>query len=160
VNFPTVLIVSSLVGGGSLLGLGSAALAVGMEENAKEKAATADPWSDGSIKRYADLVASYYSEEAVVCPPADATVADQAAVRKYLSAGLSVDPSFSASWKVTQAEISKRGDFGFTRGTYVRAYTGPDGKRTVEKGKYVAVWRKDQDGTWKPCQDIWNADPK
>jgi len=159
-NLPTVLIVSSLVGGGSLLGLGSAALAVGMEENAKEKAAIADGWPDASIKRYADLVASYYSEEAVVCPPDDAGMADRAAVRKYLSAGFTVDPSFSVSWKVTAAEISKRGDLGFTRGTYVRAYTGADGKKTVEKGKYVAVWRKGPDGTWKACQDIWNADPK
>ena len=27
------------------------------------------------------------------------------------------------------------------------------------KGKYVVVWKKGSDGTWRLYRDIWNADP-
>jgi ketosteroid isomerase-like protein len=29
-----------------------------------------------------------------------------------------------------------------------------------EKGKYVCMWKKQKDGTWKAIHDIWNSDAK
>jgi ketosteroid isomerase-like protein len=56
--------------------------------------------------------------------------------------------------------MAKSGDLGYTAGTYEDSFKGPDGKQVNEKGKYVAAWKKQKDGTWKAIHDIWNADAK
>ena len=40
------------------------------------------------------------------------------------------------------------GDLGWTSGRYVATHTGPDGPVRSE-GRYVTVWRRQPDGTWK-----------
>ena len=34
-----------------------------------------------------------------------------------------------------------------------------DGTKTVDKGNYIVVWKKD-DGKWKIFRDIWNSSEK
>ena len=58
------------------------------------------------------------------------------------------------------ARGSGNGDLGFTAGTYEDSVKGPDGKTVNEKGKYLCVWKKQKDGTWKAIHDMWNADSK
>jgi ketosteroid isomerase-like protein len=41
--------------------------------------------------------------------------------------------------------------------TEVGTYEMGDGKKTVDKGKYMVVWKKDGD-KWKLFRDIWNSD--
>src|SRR6266550_3141383 len=36
--------------------------------------------------------------------------------------------------------------------------TDDTGKPSVDRGKYVAVWKKQADGNWKVALDIWNTD--
>jgi len=38
--------------------------------------------------------------------------------------------------------------------------TAPDdnGKSSIDRGKYVAVWKKQADGNWKVAVDTWNTD--
>jgi hypothetical protein len=40
------------------------------------------------------------------------------------------------------------------------SFKGADGKLASEKGKYVTVWKKQKDGTWRAIQDIWNSGAK
>jgi ketosteroid isomerase-like protein len=56
--------------------------------------------------------------------------------------------------------VAKSGDLGFTTGTYEDSFKGTDGKMVSEKGKYVCMWKKQKDGTWKAIHDIWNSDAK
>ena len=58
------------------------------------------------------------------------------------------------------AGISKSGDLGFTTGTYEDSYDGDGGQRVHEVGKYVCVWRRQKDGSWKAIHDTWNSDAK
>ena len=41
--------------------------------------------------------------------------------------------------------------------TEVGAYEMGDGKKTIDKGKYIVIWKKDGD-KWKLYRDIWNSD--
>jgi len=49
---------------------------------------------------------------------------------------------------------------GFTSGPYEASYQGPDGAMINEKGKFLCVWRKPADGSWKAVHDMWNTDTK
>lgn len=62
-------------------------------------------------------------------------------------------PGFSVQWTATKADVSAAGDVGYTVGTYEASANG-----ATEKGKYVTVWKKQSDGTWKVAEDIFNAD--
>ena len=129
------------------------------DNNAVAKALTKldDDWSKAAATKDADKVASFYAEDAIAYPPNEPAVSGRAAARKVWAAYFA-DKTFTISWKTTHAGAN--GDLGFTSGTYEDSYTGPDGKRVNEKGKYLCVWKKQADGSWKAVHDMWNSDSK
>jgi ketosteroid isomerase-like protein len=62
-------------------------------------------------------------------------------------------------WKPQQAEVSLSGDLGYSWGTYTFSYTSTDGD-TTEYGKYVNIWKKQEDGNWRVFLDTGNDNPK
>lgn len=118
-----------------------------------------DDWSKAAATKDADRVASFYADDAIAYPPNEPVAVGRAAAKKVWAAYFA-DQTFSISWKTTHAEASKGGDVGFTAGTYEGSFKGPDGKLVNEKGKYLCVWKKQKDGTWKAVHDIWNSDSK
>jgi ketosteroid isomerase-like protein len=118
-----------------------------------------DEWAKAAAIRNVDSVASFYAADAIAYPPKEPITIGQPAAKKVW-ASYFADSTFSISWKTEQAGASKGGDLGFTTGTYEDSFTGPDGKRVTEKGKYVCIWAKQDDGTWKAIHDIWNTDSK
>jgi ketosteroid isomerase-like protein len=48
---------------------------------------------------------------------------------------------------------SHSGDLGYSTGTYTATF----GEMT-DKGKYVTIWRKQSDGSWKVTEDMFNSD--
>jgi uncharacterized protein (TIGR02246 family) len=133
------------------------ALSGEMDANAKALAKLDDDWSAAAATRDAAKVASFYAEDALAYPPNEPVAVGRAAAQKVWAAYFA-DPSFRISWKTTHAEVN--GDLGFTSGTYEDSFKGPDGKLVEEKGKYLCVWKKQKDGSWKAIHDMWNADSR
>jgi len=134
-------------------------LAAGIDAKAKALAKLDNDWSKAAATRDAERVASYYAEDAIAYPPNEPMTIGRAAAKKVWAAYFA-DPSFRISWKTLHAGVSKSGDLGYTTGTYEDSYKGPDGKLVTEKGKYVCIWRKQKDGSWKAIHDTWNSDSK
>jgi ketosteroid isomerase-like protein len=65
------------------------------------------------------------------------------------------NPGFAIQWSVMKAEAA--GDLGYTRGTYELTLQDAAGQPTVDKGKYVTVWKKQADGAWQVAADIFNS---
>ena len=116
-----------------------------------------DDWSKAAATKDADRVASFYAEDAIAYPPNQSMSTGRAAA-KTVWASYFADKSFSISWKTTHAGAS--GDLGFTTGAYDLSFNGADGKPVSDKGKYVCIWKKQKDGSWKAIHDIWNSDTK
>jgi ketosteroid isomerase-like protein len=95
---------------------------------------------------------SYFADGASIYPPAMPIVTGGEAIRKTFGE-MSKAPGFALSWTPTKAEVGTSGELGYTSGTYQMSMGG-----ATEKGKYVTVWRKQADGTWKVAEDIFNAD--
>lgn len=135
------------------------ALAADIGEDAKVLAKLDDEWSAAAATKDADKVASFYAADAIAYPPNEPVCVGREAAKKVWAAYFA-DESFKISWKSTHAEISKSGDLGFTSGTYEDSYKGPDGNMVHEKGKFLCVWKKQGDGSWKAIHDMWNSDAK
>lgn len=149
---------------GLLLGLcavlfsGVTAAAVEFTGEAKVLAQLDDAWSASAGKRDLDLLVSFYADDAVAYPPNDKVASGRAAIRAVW-AGIT-DPNYSLSWKATHAGVSTGGDLGFTSGTFLETTKGADGNTTTATGKFLCVWKKQKDGSWKGIHDMWNYDAK
>ena len=63
----------------------------------------------------------------------------------------------SLEWEATGADVAESGELGYTIGTF-ELTTEQDGASMVTVGKYVTVWSKQADGSWKVQVDCFNAD--
>jgi ketosteroid isomerase-like protein len=68
------------------------------------------------------------------------------AVRAFYSAQSS---GTSLSWHPVYASAAGSGDLGFTIGDYLLTARGPSGAAVQRVGKYLTVWKRQKDGTWK-----------
>jgi ketosteroid isomerase-like protein len=134
-----------------------ASVAADMSAEAKVLAKLDDDWAAAAATGDAKRVSMFYAENAIAYPPNAPMASGRAAAEKVWAAYFA-DASFKISWKTTHAEV--KGDLGYTSGTYQDSYKGPDGKTVNEKGKYLCVWKKQGDGTWKAIHDMWNSDSK
>ena len=105
----------------------------------------------------ADRTAAFYEDNAELLPVAEPAVAGRDAIRRKWSEFMGI-PGFSNQASPTRVDISTDGTLAYTRGTYETAMTGADGKPTVERGKYLTVWRRQADGSWRIVQDMSNTD--
>ena len=124
---------------------------------AQQLAQLDDAWSAVAGTRNADSVASFYSEDAVAYPPSMPVAVGRAAARDVW-AGAFAEPTYNLSWVTTASGVAPSGDLGFTAGTFQESYTGPDGATISATGKYLCVWKKQADGSWKAIHDMWNYD--
>jgi ketosteroid isomerase-like protein len=113
-------------------------------------------WSKTAGAHDLDGVVSYYSDDAVVLPPNAPAAADKQAIRA-LWAGLA-GPGVSITWQASKVEVAKSGDLAYSLGTYTDSMKDPQGKLLSDKGKFVEVWKKQSDGTWKVVVDTYSSD--
>lgn len=66
------------------------------------------------------------------------------------------EPSYSLMWEPARADIAASGDLGWTTGSFVSEVTAGDGTVRRGQGRYVTIWRKQADGSWKVVMDLGN----
>ena len=60
--------------------------------------------------------------------------------------------------KFNTSNVDVTGDYAIETGTYEMTVTPTGGKAIPDKGKYLTVWKKQADGSWKLYRDISNTD--
>jgi uncharacterized protein (TIGR02246 family) len=140
--------------------LGVAAMAVCWAADTKIEQELRDldaKWSAAAGAKDIDKTVSYYSEDVVVMPPNAPSATTRETIRSAWKEMLTT-PGAAISWKATKVEVAKSGDLACVSGTYEETTTDASGKPVKDHGKYVEVWEKQADGTWKCGADIWNSD--
>ena len=66
---------------------------------------------------------------------------------------LLTSPALSIRWKPLTGSLSAGGDLGYTIGSYEITRSDDQGKRVTGSGKYVTIWRRQIDGSWKVAFD-------
>jgi ketosteroid isomerase-like protein len=77
---------------------------------------------------------------------------------KQLFSGFFALPDLKISWKPTRIQVARSGELGYSSGAYQMNFNDPSGKPISDRGKYVTVWKKQTDGSWKVLLDIFNTD--
>lgn len=95
---------------------------------------------------------SWFASDGAQIQPGVGEIRGHDAIRR-LMAGLD-DPSRTLTWEPLRADIAAGGDMGWTTGSFTSLGTGPDGETRRGQGRYVSIWRKQADGSWKVVMDL------
>ena len=114
-------------------------------------------WSKDAEAKDVDKTVSYYAESAVVMPPNASAAMTKEAIRSAWKEMLTT-PGAAINWKATKVEVAKAADLAYVSGTYEETMTDASGSLVKDHGKYVEIFKKQADGTWKVVADIWNSD--
>lgn len=102
---------------------------------------------------FAGLVSKAYTDDAVFMAPNAPAVTGSAAIQTAMGAF----PPIS-NFVITSQEIEGTATMAYARGTYSMTLTPPGAAPIQDSGKFLAIWRKQADGTWKMTRDIFNSD--
>jgi ketosteroid isomerase-like protein len=106
-------------------------------------------------KGVAEAFYEFLLPEATFLPDNGFPIRGRDAIKVHFAAG----PGGILSWRPVEAEVGAGGDLGYTWGTYDLRTTGPDGQTQISYGKYITLWKKQPDGSWKVALDGGNASP-
>lgn len=116
-----------------------------------------EQWSATAAKNDVDGTVAFYGDNAVLLAPNAPIATDRKSIRDSW-AGL-LGPNTAISWKPSKAEVASSGDLGYVYGTYSLAIQDPKGGAPVrDTGKFVEIWKKQADGSWKCIVDTYNSD--
>jgi ketosteroid isomerase-like protein len=93
---------------------------------------------------------SYFAldDAALTDPP---TVGRQAITERYQK--LFSNPDFTLTWDPDKAEVFPGTERGWTSGKYVARFKSKEGQPMESTGRYLTVWDKQKDGSWKIIAD-------
>jgi uncharacterized protein (TIGR02246 family) len=142
----------------ALLTLASGACAPSVNTQADERAirALVDQEVAAANKGDVDVLLGLWTEDAVrMQPNGPAVVGKEALEAQYRS----IFEYVTIEYAVILEEVVAAGEWGFGRGTYtVTATPRAGGEPSEDHGKFIDIYRRLPDGTWKYARHIWNSD--
>jgi ketosteroid isomerase-like protein len=109
-----------------------------------------------NLKRDAITAASYYDENAVMLVPTTPMVKGKANIEKTMI-GWMQSPMKLKAVNFATISVEGSGDMAVQLGKYFETFD-MEGKVIADTGKFVTVWKKQMDGSWKIAYDVWNSD--
>lgn len=108
-------------------------------------------------KKDAEVAGAFYAPGAAMMMANMKLV--QGAEIKGLLKEMMADPNYSVKFDTQKLEVSASGELGYSRGAYVFTMTDPATKKAVrEAGKYLTMYARQADGSWKIVDDITAPD--
>jgi uncharacterized protein (TIGR02246 family) len=115
-------------------------------------------WVKDAASKDPDKWASYFTDDGAGLYPGAATLHGKAAIKAAM-APYFADPNFAITFQSTRTIASKGGDMVYSEGTYSMTMTDPKTKKPMtDKGKFLTVYSKQADGSWKAVADTFNSD--
>ena len=112
-------------------------------------------WSKAVAAKDVEKTMSYYADDALMMPPNIPTLTGKESIRTLWKSLLEA-PGFAGAWTATKVDVS--GNLSYVTGTYEITETDDTGKPMTDKGKYVEVWKKQPDGSWKSVAHMFSSD--
>lgn len=103
----------------------------------------------------AEAFYAYMADDGTQFPADSGPVHGREAIRNAFKAL----PPYRLLWTPREATVSDDGSMGWTWGEW-QLYANETKAGPVSHGKYLDVWKRDADGSWKVAADIGNAAKK
>jgi ketosteroid isomerase-like protein len=143
----------------SVLALSVSAAAILAQSNQKETDAilAADAaWMKVYHAKDLDKSLAFCAEDASMLVPSAPIATGKEAVGKLIAYDFSVNGDLT--WHANKVGVARSGDLGYSSGIYEDTYQNAAGKTVHDTGKYLTIWKKQADGSWKVLFDMSNSD--
>jgi uncharacterized protein (TIGR02246 family) len=100
---------------------------------------------------------SFYTDDVVGMDAESPVIQGKDKKQKLFETAFKEKPEIS--WTPTKVEVARSGDLGYSWGTGKVSVKDKKGKITETTAKYVSVWKKQPDGSWKIAIDTMIPDP-
>jgi ketosteroid isomerase-like protein len=114
-------------------------------------------WLKAYQSKDAHKSAAFFDAQGSMLVPHTPVVRGRNAITKFIAHGTALR-DYKIAWRAKKAGIADSSDLGYTSGTYQMSFKDASGKNVSRKGKYLMLWKKQPDGTWKVLFDISNSD--
>jgi len=100
---------------------------------------------------------SWFAPEARIFPAGENVIEGLVAIKAhYAKTGFDPKP---LAWKPVYADIAASGDLGYTYGYATWPDKDEKGNKVMRGSKYLTIWKKQADGSWKVAADLGNSAP-
>jgi len=126
----------------------------------KEKIRQADiAWAKTGETKDLDAQMELYSDDQIpiMMPSNSPLVKGKENIRAFFEPTYSRS-DFSITWHPETVEVAESGEIGYVIGVYQSQINDTNGNPIRDKGKYIEIWKKQKDGSWKCTADIFNSD--
>ena len=111
---------------------------------------------EGAAKvKDASKLASFYTADATLLPPGSPMIKGQSNIQRFwqtfMEAGAG-DP------KLRTVSVESSGDLAYEIGTFEATMPKPEGGTGRSSGKYLVVWKRQNDGNIKIVADMFSGD--
>lgn len=113
-------------------------------------------FNDATRARRAAGWVDFFADDGAMIRPAG-TIAGKAAIREAMTQTFA-DTSFTLTWEPLAADVGAAGDLGYTIGRSEARFRDAHGAPVSRTGRYLTVWKRQADGSWKVVQDIGVSD--
>jgi len=97
----------------------------------------------------------FLAPDAVSLQGGEVPLKGREAIKVHLAAG----PQGLLTWTPREAEVAASGDLGYTWGTYEFRTRNESDAPQIHYGKYVTLWKRQPDGSWKVALDVGSPGP-
>ncbi len=127
----------------------------GPKVTAEELMAVDQAFSDYSVEHgYYEAFATYLAKGAVALNGGRQPIIGIDAILADMEGG-----GGTLEWRPVAGDVAKSGDLGYTWGRYTLTYEDENGDTQVAHGKYITVWKRQPDGSFKAVLDGGNPNP-
>ena len=104
-----------------------------------------------------DTTLANYTEDAVSMPNFGPIAKGKKAIKEEYGKMMGTGMKFSKV-EFTTTDVQVGGEYAYEIGTYTMEFEMPSMAPMTEEGKYVTVYQRAKDGSWKIKLETWNTD--
>ena len=108
-------------------------------------------WAKAAADKNVDQAIAVYADDATIFDPGEPMATGKTAIRASWTTLLGT-PGSTITWGPDKIDVS--GDRAVDIGTYTLIANDKAGKPQTTKARYVVVWGRHADGTWKVLVDV------
>lgn len=112
---------------------------------------------DGMLSGNMEKVIGYYQDDALEMAPNMSMGKGKDAIKAMQQQMMASGMKMTAV-SFTTMELQAAGKIAYEIGTYDMTIAVPQMGDVKDKGKYMALWHQQPDGTWKVRAETWNSD--
>jgi uncharacterized protein (TIGR02246 family) len=128
------------------------------EEEAKKAILETNEKYEAAVKEGdAAAIAAMYTSDGIILPPDHAMVHGRTGAEKLWNDFFKLG---AKSMSLNTENVERAGNYAIETGTFTFTIQPERKDAQASVGKYVVVWKRQKDGSWKLHRDIWNSSPE